>query len=703
MAKRHFESDSDSESFSDDSSLPSLELSDDESDSSLSESSLPASLPPIDPHYSSDDSDVEEGNRIGNIPISAYEKFPHIGYTIDGKRVLRPASQSAIDALLNQIELPKGWTGLIDKNTGEALNLSAEERELVERVQKGLLPTDDINPFTDQLEWVSNQVEQSPLEPRNEPKRRFVKSKWEAKQVMKLVRAMRAGELVYKPVDEFEPIDDDDRQLQLTTKLYDVWQHEEPAAPNKMHLKAPKLPPPTHEESYNPPKEYLLTPEEVEKWEKTDPEDRELDFMPQSYGSLRKVPGYAKALRERFERCLDLYLAPRARDKRVNVDPNSLIPELPSPDTLKPFPIKKSTVYKGHSKRVRTISVDKSGNFLATGSDDGTVIVWDVLTGRQLYIFDTKLDTYVKQGDEGENAKNKSVPVDSVQWHPTEQVLAVAAGDCIYLVVPPCPQAEKAHELLEKGWTFHSTELQTEESKSAPCEWAKPPLSLQSTGCDVVLRCREVVKHVNWHAKGDYFVSTQPNGGAKAVLVHQLSKHRTQSPFRRSRGIVQNARFHPFKPHLYVASQRYIRIYNLANQTLLKRLLPGVKWLSNFAIHPGGENVLACSYDLRVAWHDLALSDRPYKMLRYHDRAVRDVSFHPSLPLFCSASDDGTVHVLHDTVYADSTKNPMLVPLKILRGHRVESSLGVLETAWHPREAWLFTAGADGTACLWTS
>ncbi|KNC30212.1 hypothetical protein FF38_09738 [Lucilia cuprina] len=133
--------------------------------------------------------------------------------------------------------------------------------------------------------------------------------------------------------------------------------------------------------------------------------------------------------------------------------------------------------------------------------------------------------------------------------------------------------------------------------------------------------------------------------------------------------------FHPTKPHLYVASQRYIRIYDLLSQSLIKKLLPGVKWLSSFDIHPMGDNVVAGSYDQRVVWHDMDLSDRPYKTLRYHERAVRDVKFHKKLPLFCSASDDGAINVLHATVYDDVAKNPMLVPLKILKECEANSDI----------------------------
>lgn len=36
------------------------------------------------------------------------------------------------------------------------------------------------------------------------------------------------------------------------------------------------------------------------------------------FDCLRSVPAYEKALREGFDRCLDLYLCPRTRKKRVS-------------------------------------------------------------------------------------------------------------------------------------------------------------------------------------------------------------------------------------------------------------------------------------------------------------------------------------------------------------------------------------------------
>ena len=104
------------------------------------------------------------------------------------------------------------------------------------------------------------------------------------------------------------------------------------------HLPAPKLPLPQHSESYNPPPEYLLDDEERAKWDNQEAEDRRVNFVPKKYSTLRTVPAYENFIKERFDRCLDMYLAPRQRKMRIQVDPLDLIPKLPKPRDLQPFP-----------------------------------------------------------------------------------------------------------------------------------------------------------------------------------------------------------------------------------------------------------------------------------------------------------------------------------------------------------------------------
>lgn len=641
----------------------------------------------IDPVYDSDDSDAPDTtNTIGNIPLSFYDSYPHIGYDINGKKIARPAKGEALDALLDSIDVPKGWTGLTDPATGKPLELSQEELEILRRIQMNEVPEDGFDPYPATVEYFSGKTEIMPLSAAPEPKRRFVPSKHEAKRVMKIVRAIREGRILpYKPRLEEEE--------DLGIKRYDIWANEAPRPDHPMNIPAPKLPPPGYEESYHPPPEYLPDLSEKEAWEKADEEDREKEFLPTNHDSLRKVPGYDKFLKEKFERCLDLYLAPRVRRSKLNIDPESLLPKLPSPEELRPFPTTCATVFRGHEGRVRSLAIDPSGIWLASGGDDGTVRVWELLSGRQLW--------HAKLGD--------NEPVNVVRWRPTidATVIAAAIGEDVFLIVPPIvdPEVEVASlAIVDAGWGYAASGISNGAAKKEPAaKWTRPGSRLEQEGVLVKVSLRRTVKVISWHRRGEYFSTVSPQAQTSAVAIHTLSKHLTQLPFRRLKGLAQFAQFHPSKPVFFVATQRMIRSYDLSKQELLKILQPGARWISSFDLHPGGDNLIVGSYDKRLLWHDLDLSVRPYKTLRYHKKAIRAVKFHQGgLPLFADASDDGSLQIFHGKVVADLMENATIVPLKVLRGHTVKKELGVLDLDWHPREPWCVSAGADGTCRLWT-
>jgi ribosome biogenesis protein ERB1 len=94
------------------------------------------------------------------------------------------------------------------------------------------------------------------------------------------------------------------------------------------------------------------------------------------------------------------------------------------------------------------------------------------------------------------------------------------------------------------------------------------------------------------------------------------------------------------------------------------------------------------------------LSNMPYKVMASHANGVRAVAFHKKYPLFATASDDATVHVLHGGVSADLNQNALIVPLKILRAHTPRDVEGVIDCVFHPTQPWLFSAGADNTIAL---
>jgi ribosome biogenesis protein ERB1 len=585
-------------------------------------------------------------------------------------------------------------------------------------------------------------------------------------KIMKIVEAIKAGKWRYKAEQDAEA-----KEKRKILALYAIWNDDDEKRIDSKYkplpIPAPKMPPPGHAASYNPPMEYLFTPEEEKAWLETDPSQRPLDFIPKKYSSLRAVPLYSNGIRERFERCLDLYLCPRVTKDRMHItDINELLPTLPDLSELKPFPTHEMLLFRGHVSRVRSISVDGSGQYVASGSDDKTVKLWELTTGRCLSTW-----TFPSE-------------VKFVAWCPSAsvQLLAVVHGKTLALLYPgTCTPANAEStwivlnnikdELVSKQSSSNKdsdssngdsdsegdsdddqaqggkagtspvvgvwklSEAWTEGSVSSPSSLLKPlrnppkkadVLAWQAlTGVQVSIEHVHFIRQAAWHRKGDYISTVAPESTlADSVVVHQLSKASSLAPFQKSKGLVQQVAFHPFKPYFYLANQQSIRVYNLLKMNgndpsdptngLISKLESGVKWISCFDIHPSGDHVILGSYDHKVVWFDTQLSVKPFKSLSYHQSGVRQVAFHHGIntsssttvsayPLMATASDDGSVHVFHAKTYNDFINNPLIVPVKILRGHQVQEKdgLGVLDIKWHPSQPWILSAGADTTIRMW--
>ncbi len=676
--------------------------------------------PEIQPEYDSDSSTEDAENRIGNVPLEWYDDMPHIGYDINGRKVMKPATKDELDRFLDTVDGDgEAWFSARDNSTGKDVRLTDEELAIIRKLQNAEIPDDAYDPYEDYVDWFTGEdkVMQTALTGRPEPKSRFVPSKWEHKKVMKIVRAIRDGRIVpgAKAQKDTKP------------KFYNIWadaDENDTRSPWAV-MAAPKLALPGHAESYNPPEEYLFNEQERKDWLDAEAEDRKQNYLPDKHGSLRHVPAYQNFVQERFERCLDLYLAPRMMRKKLDIhNPENLLPKLPSPKELRPFPTNVSVVYSHpDGSRVRCLSVDPTGNWLVTGGDDGRARLWDVAIGRCTATWDAC---------EGMPKAERSA-VHSVAWCPTKNysLFAVAVNGRVVIIAPPQtqnyaqtqsgPASSKAAS--SSGATATSTasflyataaaatSMPSKPDARAPVAWTRPAESERRSGVAMYLNITATsasnLKTVVWHAKGDYFATVCPDAasGAAGMLIHQLSKHRSQSPFRKaSKGSsVQKIVFHPNKPWVFVATQRYVRVYDLMAQSLVKTLQTGFKWISSLDVHPSGDHIMVGSYDKKLAWFDLDLSARPYKVLKYHAKAIRAVDFSTAWNLVADASDDGTLQLFYAKVHADYGENLTLVPLKVLRSHEVKNGLGVLDVKWHPTQPWCFSAGADGNALLWTT
>jgi len=270
------------------------------------------------------------------------------------------------------------------------------------------------------------------------------------------------------------------------------------------------------------------------------------------------------------------------------------------------------------------------------------------------------------------------------------------------LLINPLTSSEEQSKVID----FQLTLIENISSvgKKLVVEWTKPSEEEYKTGIRIVIPQTKPVTQIAWHAKGNYFASVSPNAGSKSVLIHRLAQKQSQMPFKKNKGVVQCVQFHPTQPLFFVATQKYIRIYNLVKQSLMKKLLAGVNGISSIDVHSGGDNIIMGSLDTRVCWFDLDLSVKPYKILRYHKEPVRRVVFHPRYNLFASCSDEGAIHIFHCTVFSDLLSNAAIVPVNVLSTNQrdTESGMGTLDCIFHPSQPWIFAAGANNTIHLYT-
>jgi ribosome biogenesis protein ERB1 len=561
--------------------------------------------------------------------------------------------------------------------------LTDKQLEVIQRIKSGKAYTKKIdeNAYRYELSTADQKRFIHPFDAADPPKRRFMPSKFERIKINKLVHAIQRGWLKTS----------DDKESEEEDVVFDIWSNNEVNELSKKlppSLVMPKMNYPKNDESYNPPAEYLWTPEEIKNWKESHVDDRTQNYFPVAHKNLRQIQVYEPLIKERFERCLDLYLAPRIRKKKVEMNPDDLLPDdLPPASALRPFPSFPSVYYKGHKNRVRTIAVSKNGKFLVSGDDGGLVLVFDVLTSRILKRFKFK-NCVVK-----------------VMWDPNSMLL-VGEGDTLYFFDLKMFEEETSDTIADKMKTA-KTLYDLESTHN--CEWTfyvadekRAAEDAELEGLVLKIKLHGSISEIAPHWKGDYLATVCPKAQQNnQVIVHSLTKGVSHRPFGKSKSNVQTVLFHTKKPLMFIVTQTNVWVFDLSKQSMVRKLVSGAKWYSSIDLHPGGDNIICGTYDRRLIWYDLDMGSKPYKTLKYHKKAIRSVKFSKSYPLFASCSDDGGINIFHSMVYSDLLTNALIVPLKVLKGHKIVDEVGVLDVAFHPSQPWVFSSGADHQVILW--
>ncbi|EDO07767.1 BOP1NT (NUC169) domain family protein [Babesia bovis T2Bo] len=624
------------------------------------------------------DSDEDEGqvNRIGRVPLEWYEREEHIGYTIDGEKLIKELDSTELGKLIFKSENPDAWRTIVDVRNNRTVRLSDDDLKLISRIRKGMYPQENYDQEDLYVEF-DNEDAIHPVAYVPRPKANFMPSKFEAAKIRRLVKLIKSGKLVVKDEpDELpeEPPEDiwGDCIYQYDPKTARRGRHEE--------ITAPKAPLPTHSESYNPPEEYLFDDKEKEEWLETDPEERKIDYLPQQHECLRRVGSYQNLILERFRRCLQLYLCPRAVKLKMNVDPESLYPKLPDIDSLRPFPTRLSVEYR--VKGVRKLSVDSTGHWIVLASES-SLSLCNLLDGR---VFDSI---------EGMNS------IFDICWHPHLPILIVSHGNTLSFIAVELPNMRSSLDVRgtkrtgssEEGKTAYEKALSLVQSETDTGAWRSAKFGRhQGLSVDHV----DELRHLSVHQHGNYVVGVSPlcHDSVNQCVIYCLTKRNfVRVGTKMANNSIRLAMFHPLEPKLILCLRRGVRFYNLkvSNEKLENEgeKLSGVDFPVSMHVDSRAQLMAVADEKGTVSLFDLNVGSFPYKKFQFQEGRIVHVEFHRSLPLLMIASANGVIHLIHVKVPTDLSQEPVIVPLRDLR------MSGVTHAHWHKKEPWIYTSGLD--------
>ena len=285
----------------------------------------------------------------------------------------------------------------------------------------------------------------------------------------------------------------------------------------------------------------------------------------------------------------------------------------------------------GHGGSVSSVAFSPDGATLASGSDDGKVVLWEIATRQPL----------------GEPLTGHSKPVQSVAFSPDGAILASGSDDRTVRLWEVASRQPLGEPLGQGFWGVSSVAF-------------SPDGTILALGSDDVQL---------WD-----LVSRQPLG----------------EPLTGHGGFVGSVAFSPDGATL--ASGRghgTVRLWVVASRQPLGELLGQSGSASSVAFSPDGAILASGSGDRKVRLWEVASHQPLGEPLTGHGDWVRSIAFSPDGETLASGSDDGTVRL-----WNLASRQPLGEPLT---GH----GDWVLSVAFSPDGATLASGSDDGTVRLW--
>ena len=624
---------------------------------------------------SDDSSDEEVLVRTGDVPENWYDGMEHVGYDINSNKVLKNPEEDEVEKFIKKANDKNWWREIYDSKNNSSVYLSDKDLEIINRIRQGKFANKKVGEddyFEDDLPYqihpMSNQIPS---------KKKFGFSRNEQKTINRLVYLYKNGLM---PMEKPKKVEQ---------KIYDIWEFEDEQDLSQYRpgfgYQIPRRDLPDNEESYNT----------------KDNKDG---------GILRRIPRYDNLIEEELERCCDLFLSARTIRKKLDLKENDVLPDLPKPEELRPFPTKECMVYKGHESSIKDICCDPNGNVLISADNGNLVFFWDILTGKIITKFDLK-------------EKVRKININKFL-----KLIVICTETHIFFILPKYLEKKYKEEILtlvkEKIYPkIIENKVAKEDNKEGEKEnnnnitindsfvWHIPKSDSKKEKQGILFYMKwtqGVIKNLVWHNKGDYFGTLSKNSQGKTqVYIHSLTKMTHQLPISHIKGNANCISFHPNKPYFIVATNSNIFVYNLQKQELSRKFISNLNTINRISIHKNGNDLIAGDKSGKVAWFQLELSSKPFKLMDYHQDKIKSVEFNNSFPLFLSCSRNGKLVVYYGKVNEEELVDPLIVPLKVLKINTNDTESNnkgnklFTCACFHPNQIWIFSGGEDGKIRMW--
>jgi len=346
------------------------------------------------------------------------------------------------------------------------------------------------------------------------------------------------------------------------------------------------------------------------------------------------------------------------------------------------------SVLRGHGDGVRAVAFDPAGRYLASGSLDGTIRLWDVSSGHTIHVM---------AGHRGRVA--------AVALSPDGTMLASGGlDDALIRLWDPVTGAELRPAMEGHRYGVRSLAFSRDgryivsgsmEKENEPGVKRRDLAPEPEPGRNIRIWDARTGEPRVSIAVGPTVLSLAVSPDCSTIAsAHTDGKIRLWNPDTgEQRSELEGGpdwsfaiAFHPQGTILAVGSGWQVQIWDVVEEELV-RVFPGLPYIWSLAFSPDGTWLALGMHDTTVQWID-ARTGEELEVLRGHERPVGGMAIAPDGTLMATGSDDGTVRLWAARAHEASS---------LLHGHG--SVVQALD--FNPDGSRLASVAAEGAIILW--